>query len=339
MPEKNNNIKIKLSEVLKYLKGDMSGKEKNSFEKELQKDPFAEEAMDGLSSIAPDRISEDIRHLNTLVKRKIRKKQWYILYRIAASVAILMIISSVFIVVERNNTGKKLSIEAPVVMEVEKRDPLIKINEEPNTLQKSGRKEETGSFSKLDEPAVVPDEMDDKKLSPERTGRFSGHVIDPNDVGEEIELVPPGFEKKASAKGRAATYDENKIDPAGIDMPVATQLIPEKEADRNISETDIEDASGYSAPVPAGGMDQFYSYIEENLTRLDSATTGQRIVVVAGFIVKHNGTIDSINIIRSPGRQFSEEAIRLIRSGPLWIPAKKGGIAIDDKVRVRIVFK
>jgi hypothetical protein len=100
------------------------------------------------------------------------------------------------------------------------------------------------------------------------------------------------------------------------------------------------DAAGtaYTPPRPVTGRADFEKYIRENMKRPDTATAGQRVVVVAGFIVRKNGEKDSIRIIRSPAEIFSNEAIRLIREG---LPGKReqDGRPIDDEVRVRIVFK
>jgi len=43
--------------------------------------------------------------------------------------------------------------------------------------------------------------------------------------------------------------------------------------------------------------------------------------------------------VRSPGRIFSEEAIRLLKEGPEWKPAISNGKTTEDKIRIRIVFK
>ena len=83
----------------------------------------------------------------------------------------------------------------------------------------------------------------------------------------------------------------------------------------------------------------FNKYIEDNLRRPDTETDGQRVVVVLNFRVDMNGKIDSIKVIKSPGKIFSDEAVRLIKEGPAWKPAEENGKIIDDEVRIRIVFK
>lgn len=95
----------------------------------------------------------------------------------------------------------------------------------------------------------------------------------------------------------------------------------------------------YTPPQPEDGRTAFNKYIGENIRRPDTATAGQRVVVVAGFRVRKDGTPDSIRIIRSPDERFSSEAIRLIRSGPRWKPATRNGEIIEDEVRLRIVFR
>ena len=96
---------------------------------------------------------------------------------------------------------------------------------------------------------------------------------------------------------------------------------------------------GYLPPQPAGGKSEFDKYIRANQIRPDTVISGQKAVVVLNFLVRTDGTIDSIKIIKTPGKSFSEEAVRLLRSGPSWKPAEEDGKPVEDKVRLRIVFK
>jgi TonB family protein len=101
---------------------------------------------------------------------------------------------------------------------------------------------------------------------------------------------------------------------------------------------DIEPES-YTPPKPLTGQTAFDKYIESNIRRPDTLTAGQRAVVVISFTVKTDGTQDNYKIIRSPAKQFSDEALRLIKEGPEWKPAKKNGTDVEEDVRLRIVFK
>ena len=63
MSVKNKNTSKKSRDFLRYLRDEMTGEEKNSFEKELQKDPFAEEAFEGFESVTPEEIKNDLADL------------------------------------------------------------------------------------------------------------------------------------------------------------------------------------------------------------------------------------------------------------------------------------
>ena len=81
MRDNYRNKKKDLPDFLRYSRGEMTGKERNAFERELQKDPFAEEAMEGLASISPDEASKDISNLKKRLKTRISKRQKFIIYR------------------------------------------------------------------------------------------------------------------------------------------------------------------------------------------------------------------------------------------------------------------
>jgi protein TonB len=63
------------------------------------------------------------------------------------------------------------------------------------------------------------------------------------------------------------------------------------------------------------------------------------VVVVVSFLVQTDGSIDSIRIVKSPGKSFSDEAIRILKSGPKWKPAEDNGRQVEDIVKLRLVFK
>ena len=51
MSDRNKNRRMSLSEFFRYIRKELKGRERNSFERELQKDPFTEEALEGLNML------------------------------------------------------------------------------------------------------------------------------------------------------------------------------------------------------------------------------------------------------------------------------------------------
>lgn len=106
-----------------------------------------------------------------------------------------------------------------------------------------------------------------------------------------------------------------------------------------ISTIEMDDTPDYQLPSPSPGNRKFKEYIQENLQYPSDDTTGERAIVVLNFVVAENGRPKNISVLKSPGQSFSEEAIRLLVSGPDWFPAKRNGEIIEEETMIRIVFK
>lgn len=96
MSGENKNIKTSLSDFLNYLKGLFSGRERNALEKHMQKDPFAEEAMEGFENLSTDEIKEDLLKLNARLHRRMEKNNRVLFFRIAATIAVILTVSTLY---------------------------------------------------------------------------------------------------------------------------------------------------------------------------------------------------------------------------------------------------
>lgn len=106
MKEKDKN-KTESAEMLHYISGETTGRERNAFERKIQKDEFAEDATEGLSELPGNQITTDLSRLDRRLKLRISRKNNIIFYRIAASVTVLLVLSSVFIVLNHKNQAEK----------------------------------------------------------------------------------------------------------------------------------------------------------------------------------------------------------------------------------------
>lgn len=89
--------KYHLKQILSYLGGKLTGRDKNAFEKEAQKDPFLEDALEGFSKLSESELKEDIDFLNKLILTKGGKRKPFLLYKLAAALALIVFISSLFV--------------------------------------------------------------------------------------------------------------------------------------------------------------------------------------------------------------------------------------------------
>jgi len=88
-------------------------------------------------------------------------------------------------------------------------------------------------------------------------------------------------------------------------------------------------------PVPIGGLPGYYKYISENLKYPEEARNqGIQGKVFIEFIVTKDGRVANVKCVRGIGQLCDDEAVRVIKNSPLWIP----GIEKGQKVNVRMVL-
>jgi ferric-dicitrate binding protein FerR (iron transport regulator) len=133
MSERNKNENDRLFDFLRYKGNKMTNRERNAFERNLQKDPFSEEASEGLEGIDPSVAEKDVAGLMKQLKRRTSRKQRVLWYSIAASVTVLMILSSIFIITEKRKPSEQLSY-APVIQQSK---DLQTLNDRPQTETKA----------------------------------------------------------------------------------------------------------------------------------------------------------------------------------------------------------
>ena len=397
---KKRKNKSRLSEFIRYTRGEMTKREENAFQRELQRDPFAEEAEEGLSEISPEGAVSDLNILERRLKTRVSGSQRKMYYSIAASVAVLMIISSVFIIINKSKPASELSgtvavkapVEVPVseliteqpatetrdfITEPEKRavvtpepageepqiaagdvkseNAVLPAAQEPSlyeveeqvsaapraALKKTNLSEVRGTVFSSEDNLPVPGAMISLKGTNTRVitdteGKFRIPVVDT--VNQTLVADFIGME---SMEVRAKEDTDMKISLTPTAMALSEVVVVgygAKSSKGIEADTAANEEAVYSSAQPADGRNNFDIYIEENIKNPASLPSGQKVVVVLSFTVRSTGIIDNIKVIRSPGPEFSDEAIRLIREGPSWKPAEENSRPVDDDVKIRFVF-
>lgn len=88
-----------------------------------------------------------------------------------------------------------------------------------------------------------------------------------------------------------------------------------------------------------GGKEAMDKYLSENL-KYPSAAKQNSIegVVNVAFIVNPDGSIGSIKIVRMIDPDLENEAIRLVKGMPSWVPASDNGVNVESSATVSIPF-
>jgi len=320
MNENDNNIKSPLTEYQRYIRGEMTKKEENSFLGKFHDDPFAEKATVSFSGISPREVSDNKDTPWKLLKIRFNSRKRVVYYRAAALLAVLMIISSIFIILDKNKTTKE----------------LIKDNVKPVAPEVTDSNHITGLIQ--EESKSISDSMG-IKVNHETT---SNKIDTATSTGINNTAITENTKTPAMTAGIDSIPLTEKDQVSTPAMESGTQELTGLNVRVKIvsSENNPTDNKqpGYIYPQPSNGISNFNRYLEEKIKPL-AHTSGADSVVVISFKVQTTGTIDSIKVINSPGDEFARKAISLIREGPAWKPAENNGQTIDDEVRIRIAFK
>jgi len=168
--EKENNKKNSLSEFQRYIRGEMTKREENAFQRKLRNDPFAEELIEGSSEISPQEAVHYMDPIWKQFKKRIKSGKRIIFYTAAASVAVLIIISSVFIILDRNKPALQpgKNIIKPVPPEVTDSNQITELllAESKNTTDTTETEAEqeitnditdTATYAGIEKPAIAKD--------------------------------------------------------------------------------------------------------------------------------------------------------------------------------------
>ena len=124
-------------QIRRYLQDEMTSAERNAFEREMQRDPFLPDAMDGLSVFPAEEIISDIQSLKTEIQKSRRSNQKYIWY---AAASVLVIVVSTFILL--NIEEKTNPVLTENIRKVES-DAQKEIISEPQNLQANDTEQKT----------------------------------------------------------------------------------------------------------------------------------------------------------------------------------------------------
>lgn len=92
-------------------------------------------------------------------------------------------------------------------------------------------------------------------------------------------------------------------------------------------------------PSFPGGEDAMKEFISSKMTYpVTAQENGIEGVVNVGFVVKADGSIGSIKIIRMVDPDLEQESIRIVKLMPAWQPATDNGKPVDAATQIEIPF-
>lgn len=327
---------IPRSSLINYIEGKLSDREMNAIERHLSDCPMCSDEMEGLKILGNPREIEKIeQELNRTIDRKSNSTK-SILHltplKIAASLALLIGISSIIYFTSTLNTQSEQMALSLAEKEAEISDAIDAL-EEPISLEDT-------SISYENKPEFEP-----KKAQNTATTIASG-----KSSMQEKENSPTSTSASASKKAarpisppRASTQnqgivsivnDDVELFDTEFDEHVAVSIIQFSE-EEDVAEEEVFFLVEEMPTFAVKGYNDFREYIAKNINYPALASqSGIEGRVYVKFIVEPDGSLSGVEVVRSVDPILDQEAIRVVKESPKWIPGMQRG----KPVRVSFTF-
>lgn len=93
-------------------------------------------------------------------------------------------------------------------------------------------------------------------------------------------------------------------------------------------------------PKFPGGQNELFKFISQNIKYpVEAEENNIQGRVIVSFVVERDGSITDISVIKSVHPLLDNEAIRITKLMPKWIPAKQNGETVRVRYTVPVTFR
>ena len=243
--------------------------------------------------------------------RRTYKKRLSIALAITAAIALLALGGSILASTLKANKNNKINVQEVVLEDIkQEEEKKVEPPPPPPPIQEPPKVE----MAKFTPPKIVKDEEVKK------------------------DEVPPEVEKLEDVKIDVINQEGEKLDvatPVVVDQGKAV-IEEKKEEDENKVFEKVE----VEASFP-GGEREWRKYLERNLdanTPVDNGAPEGSYTVIVQFIVDREGNISDMKALTNHQYGMEEEAVKIIRKGPKWVPAVQNGRQVKAYRKQPVTF-
>lgn len=242
--------------------------------------------------------------------RKTYNKRIIMALVITASIALLALIGSVLASTLKGKEKDTIEIKEVTIQDLKQEEDKPEPPPPPPPKPPDPPKIEMTKFTP---PKIVKDE----------------EVQEPPPIQEELK------ETKIAEVSQEGIKDEGLATPVEIDQ--GKQIIEEKKEDENQIFEKVEIEASFK-----GGESAWKKYLERNLNPnapVDNGAPEGTYTVYVQFVVSKDGSISDVKALTTHGYGMEQEAIRVIRKGPAWVPAVQNGRSVNAYRKQPITFQ
>ncbi len=309
--------------LLDYLSGKLSGKERNTLEREMEKDPFLADAVEGFVDLSDEQVKEDLLDLNRRIEKRAYRGKRIVFYRIAASVAVLFVVTAMFFWLINN-----------------------KIDDIPGNMQVTESIEKKSDQSEKEIPTIgkAEDETEpDEEIAETETEKDSGEkeVAEETIIAQEPaeKQITQEFQEKDDAEEYIAVTSQPQDESETEEITIA---LVEEETKEDISTVISVQKKALTAPVAAARRDisQDKAMLKKSSGKISGVVvSAEDNEPVPGVTITEKGK--SMGTVSDPDGKFlieteSDSNVTLVAD---FIGMEKEEVQVADEENVRIELK
>ena len=161
-------------------------------------------------------------------------------------------------------------------------------------------------------------------------------IKDIKDKFDEPEQVENGI---ISDDSLAHASETEKTTPVVKSTTKTGKITAESSASKKVFTGKVYDIVEQMPSFPGGPaelMKWLSSHVQYPAIAIESCIQGR---VIVAFIVEPDGSVSNAKLMRSIDPSIDQEALRVVRQMPKWIPGKQNGAAVRVKYNVPVIFK
>ena len=155
---------------------------------------------------------------------------------------------------------------------------------------------------------------------------YDGIVL--SDAYEKVKIRTAPFKVPKKVKKNAVSCEETSA---------LKDSVSETPLQEDVSQALFGDISE-QMPMFPGGEQALIDYLAENVHYPDDESCAQGRVIVS-FVIEKDGSITDPKVVRSIAPPFDNEALRVVRGMPKWIPGYQNGERVRVKYTLPISFR
>lgn len=332
----NRSDRVGFEDFRRYQSGEMSLREQHLLEKQMLEDPMLAEAYEGF--LAMQRNNADFASIKNALNRNLgnrikgSRKRTIPIWAYGAAASLVITLGTLWLVFVSNpqkgditETGQNL-VERPLIKPETKPQYAPETNLEtalpvkkipPRTKSATQRAQEP-------EPAIEgPAQQTETDLA---VTNSDGQVSVPASAPAEKQAFTNTTPSLAPAPAASHLREEPK-------HKGSQSVVAEETSARGLAELpEVANSFTKLTASPLMGWDAYHVYLEKQCS-----AARRKGEVTVSFYVNADGTLAEFTA--EGKKQLQPEAIRIVREGPRWVPARQNGSTIRTPATVTLQFR